>query len=158
MATLKVEVPANSQNILGTAMINAPLQKVFKAYTDKDLFPKWMGGGAKVTLHSFDAKNGGGFSMTNTDEQGNEFMFCGSFHEVADNERIIWTFEFLGLPERGHVALEKMTFHTIDENTTEIKTISTYQSQDDLKGMVESGMEDGWRQALESLEKIAQKA
>ncbi|MFO0920197.1 MAG: SRPBCC domain-containing protein [Candidatus Saccharimonadales bacterium] len=155
MATLKVEVPENSQNILGTAEINAPLQKVFNAYVDKNLFPKWMGGGAKVELHTFDAKSGGSFHITNTDAKGNNYDFCGSFHDVADNERIIWTFEFLGLPERGHVALEKMTFHKIDDNRTEIRTISTYQSQEDLKGMVESSMEDGWRQALDALEKVA---
>ncbi|WP_158516725.1 hypothetical protein [Scytonema hofmannii] len=33
MAHLKVTVPENSQNILGIVTINAPLEKVFEAYT-----------------------------------------------------------------------------------------------------------------------------
>jgi uncharacterized protein YndB with AHSA1/START domain len=41
MAHLKVTIPENSQNILGTVTINAPLEKVFEAYTKEDLFASW---------------------------------------------------------------------------------------------------------------------
>ena len=48
-----------------------------------------------------------------------------------------------------------MEFKAIDDNTTEIRTTSTYQSVEDRDGMVESGMEDGWRQSIEGIEKVA---
>lgn len=158
MATLKVELPENSQNILGTATINAPLEKVFEAYVNKDMFSKWIGGdiAAKVDVDTFDARSGGSWHMVNMDKEGNAWPFGGSYHEVAKNERIIWTFEFLGMPERGHVALERMDFVRVDDNTTEIRTTSTYQSVAERDGMVESGMEDGWRSSVETLEKILQ--
>lgn len=34
MATLKVTVPERTQNIVGIATIQAPLERVFRAYTD----------------------------------------------------------------------------------------------------------------------------
>jgi uncharacterized protein YndB with AHSA1/START domain len=156
MATLKVEIPENSQNILGTITINAPLEKVFEAHVNKELFEKWFSGGFKMKIHSFEAKSGGNWHITNIDNNGTEYEFVASFHEIAKNERVIWTFEFLGMPERGHVALEKMTFRKVDEKTTEIHTVSTYQSVEERNTMVESGMEDGWRMAIETLEKVAQ--
>ncbi len=158
MAKLKVELPENSQNILGTAIINAPLEKVFGAYVDKEMFSKWIGGdlAAQVNVDIFDATSGGSWHMINTDKEGNAWPFGGSYHEVAENERIIWTFEFLGMPERGHVALERMDFVRVDDNTTEIRTTSTYQSVAERNSMVESGMEDGWRSSVEALEKVLQ--
>lgn len=156
MATLRVEIPENSQNILGTTTINAPLEKVFDAYVNKDLFPKWFSGGFKMKVHSFEAKSGGHWHISNFADDGTEYEFVASFHEIAKNERVIWTFEYLGLPERGHVALEKMTFHRVDEKTTEIYTVSTYQSIEERNAMVESGMEDGWRLSIETLEKVLQ--
>jgi len=158
MAKLKVEIPENSQNILGTTTINAPLEKVFGAYVDKGMFSKWIGGdiAVKVNVDTFDARSGGSWHMANTDKEGNVWKFGGSYHEVAKNERIIWTFEFLGMPERGHVALERLDFVRVDDNTTEIRTTSTYQSVAERDNMVESGMEDGWRSSVETLEKILQ--
>lgn len=158
MATLKVEIPENSQNILGTTIINAPLEKVFNAYVNKEMFSRWIGGeiATKVNVDTFDARSGGSWHMVNTDKDGNTWTFGGSYHEVAKNERIIWTFEFLGMPERGHVALERMDFVQVNDNTTEIRTTSTYQSVAERDSMVESGMEDGWRSSVEALEKVVQ--
>jgi hypothetical protein len=45
----------------------------------------------------------------------------------------------------------------IDDNTTEIRTLSTYQTVADRDGMVQSGMEAGWRQGLEAMEKLLHK-
>ena len=84
----------------------------------------------------------------------NEYEFTGCFHEVVKNGRIVQTFEFLGMPERGHVMLEKAEFVAIDEYTTEIHTHSTAMSQEDRDGMVASRMESGWRQSVESLGKL----
>ncbi len=158
MATLKIELPENSQNILGTATINAPLEKVFAAYVNKEMFSKWIGGdiATKVNVDTFDARSGGSWHMVNMDKDGNAWPFGGSYHEVAKDERIIWTFEFLGMPERGHVALERMDFVRVNDNTTEIRTSSTYQSVVERDSMVESGMEDGWRSSVETLEKVLQ--
>jgi hypothetical protein len=56
------------------------------------------------------------------------------------------------LPERGHGAIERMDLvgSTMDRNP-----LSTYQTVADRDGMVQSGMEAGWRQGgLEAMEKL----
>jgi uncharacterized protein YndB with AHSA1/START domain len=153
MATLTVEIPQSSQNILGTVTIHAPLAKVFEAHTNIDLFRQWWGRGNNLEVEAFDAQDGGAWRLTERAADGDS-SFQGSFHEVSPNQRIIWTFEYLGLPERGHVALEKMEFQALDNNSTQIKTTSTYQSREDRDGMVASGMEEGWRQSIEALGKV----
>lgn len=154
MAHLKVTVPENSQNILGTVTIKAPLEKVFEAYTREELFASWWCRGHPMKVYHFDCKDGGSWHIAEQSEDGNEYEFTGCFHEVAKNKRIVQTFEFLGMPERGHVMLEKAEFLAIDEQTTEIRTQSTAMSQSDRDGMVASGMESGWRQSVEALGKL----
>lgn len=156
MATLKVEVPENSQNILSTVTVKAPLEKVFEAYTNKDLFIRWFltPGDNEIIGDTFNAVTGGSWQLGEKSSDGEVAEFCGSFHEVAKNERIIWTFEFLGLPERGHVSIEKQDFVAISENVTEIRALSTFFSREDRDGMIASGMEDGFRQSVEALGRL----
>ena len=154
MAHLKVIVPENSQNILGTVTINAPLDKVFEAYIKEELFSQWWCRGNPMKVHHFDCKDGGSWHIAELTAEGHEYEFTGCFHEVAKNKRIVQTFEFLGMPERGHVMLEKAEFVAIDDGTTEIRTHSTAMSQEDRDGMIASGMESGWRQSVEALGKL----
>lgn len=154
MADLKVSIPENSQNIVGVVTINAPLEKVFAAHTDETLFAQWWCRGNPMTVHRFDCRDGGGWHIAERSADGNEHEFMGSFHEVAANERIVQTFEYLGIPERGHVFLERADFRAVDARTTEIHTLSTAQSQHDRDLMVASGMEAGWRQSIEALGRL----
>ena len=89
MATLKVIVPENSLDILGTVEINAPLEKVFEAFTNKDLFVKWFCRGNQATAKKFEGENGGTWHIAEKDSEGNEWSFYGVFHEILPNERII---------------------------------------------------------------------
>ena len=154
MADLNVSVPESSQNIVGVAAIKAPLERVFEAYTGETLFAKWWCRGNPMKIHRFECRDGGSWHITERTRDGKEHEFLGSFHEVAKNERIIQTFEYLGMPARGHVFLQRADFVAVDANTTEIRTLSTAQSREERDGMVASGMEDGWRQSVEALGRL----
>jgi uncharacterized protein YndB with AHSA1/START domain len=154
MAELKVTIPENSQNIAGVVTIHAPIERVFEAYRDPALFAQWWCRGNPMIVHHFDCTSGGAWHIAEQTADGGSYEFTGCFHEVALNERIIQTFEFLGMPERGHVALERADFVAIDKATTEIRTLSTFQSQQDRDGLVASGMEGGWRQSIEALGRL----
>lgn len=69
-------------------------------------------------------------------EDGGEYEFIGCFHEVAQSKRIVRTFEFLGMPERGHVMLGKAEFITIDAHITEIRTHGAAMNLEDRDGMI----------------------
>lgn len=70
MATLTVTVPDNSQNIQGVAVIKAPLERVFEAHTNAELFKQWFGRGNDMTVHHFDARTGGAWHITERSTEG----------------------------------------------------------------------------------------
>lgn len=156
MATLTVSIPENSLDILGKVIINAPLDKVFDAYVNKDTFTKWFCGKDKMTVKEFEGKDGGRWNVVG-DHEGALYEFLGCFHEIAKNERIIWTFEYIGDLGRGHVSLEKMDFKALNESTTEMNSMSVFLTKEDRDGMAASGMEKGWRETIETLETLLTK-
>lgn len=156
MATLKVSVPENTQNIEGIVRIKAPLAKVFAAHTDAKLIAQWWCRGNPATVHRFDCRDGGSWHIAERTDDGQEHEFCGCFHEIAPNTRIVQTFEYLGLPTRGHVLIERADFVAVDAKTTEIRTLSTAQSRETRDAMVASGMEAGWRQSIEALGRLVE--
>jgi hypothetical protein len=70
---------------------------------------------------------------------------------------MIQTFEFEGLPERGHVILDIMRLEELSGKRTRVTIQSVYQSVADRDGMVQSGMERGVTEGYERLDEILKK-
>lgn len=150
MNETRFTVEPGQQNIVMERTFNASIDKVFDAFVNPDKVIRWWGGRAYATdLETFEARSGGSWRMVQSDEDG-EYAFHGVFHEVAINERIIWTFEFDGLPEKGHVLMETMYFSGIGGQAT-VRSVSVFQSVADRDGMVASGMEQGSRASYDAL-------
>lgn len=154
MAQVSVIATPNTQNINMIVRLNSPLAKVFEAYTQKDLVKQWWSQGDDFKLDYYDPTPGGKWRFITYAPDGTEFAFHGCIHAVEPNKMLIQTFEFEGLPETGHVALERADFSAPSENETEIRITSTYQSVEDRDGMIASGMESGFRKSIEALEKV----
>ena len=134
---------------------DAPRELVFKAFTDPELVAKWLGPhGLKMTIEKYESKDGGSYRYIHEDPNGNKYFFRGVNHEVLAPERIIGTFEFEGLPERGHVALQTARFETLPDGRTRFVSQSLFQSVEDRDGMLRSGMERGVKQGFERLDEI----
>jgi uncharacterized protein YndB with AHSA1/START domain len=73
---------------------------------------------------------------------------------VLAPERIIGTFEFEGLPERGHVALQTARFEALPGGRTRVTSQSVFQSVADRDGMLRSGMEGGVSEGFERLDEV----
>jgi uncharacterized protein YndB with AHSA1/START domain len=144
------------QEIVITREFDAPRELVFKAFTDPELVIQWLGGQCNLTMRieKFEAKAGGSYRYIHTDPAGNEYGFHGSFHETTAPERIIQTFEFEGLPEAGHVALETLKFEALPGNRTRIVGQSVFQSVADRDGALQSGMEQGIQDSHERLDEL----
>jgi len=140
-----------------TREFDAPVELVFKAHVDPDLFAQWIGPhGLVTTLEKFEPVSGGNWSFTQTEKDGSSYGFHGVFHEVSPR-RVIQTFEFDGLPESGHVTLETMTLEPLPNNRTKLTAHSVFQSVSDRDGMVQSGMEHGVQEGYERLDEILAK-
>ena len=138
-----------------TREFEAPRELVFKAFTDPELVLQWLGPSRlKMTIEKFESKDGGTYRYIHEDQNGNQYFFRGVNHEVLAPKRIIGTFEFEGLPERGHVALQTAKFETLPGGRTRVISQSVFQSVADRDGMLRSGMEGGVKQGFERLDEV----
>lgn len=160
MAERKLTVSAEpgKQDVVITREFDAPRELVFKAFTDPELIPQWWGPRYLTTeIDRLDMRSGGQWRFVHHDSQGNEYAFHGVYHEILAPERIIDTFEFEGLPEKGHVVLETMRFEALPGDRTRIIAQSVFQSVADRDTMLQSGMEVGLNDSYDRLVELLQK-
>jgi uncharacterized protein YndB with AHSA1/START domain len=140
------------QELLIIREFDAPRARVFRAFTDPTLYVQWLGPrGGIMTLDVFEPKNNGKWRYIHTDQNGGVSAFHGVYHEVLTPEFIINTFEFEGLPEKGHVCLETLRFEELPEERTRLTAQSIFQSVVDRDSMLQSGMEEGVHASYERL-------
>lgn len=152
-----VKAEPGKQELFITREFDAPRALVYKAHIDPKLYVQWLGPhGYEMILETFEPVSGGKYRYIHKDKDGNEYGFHGTFHEVSE-ELMIQTFEFEGMPERGHVALDTMRLEELPGGCTRITIHSVYQSVEDRDGMVQSGMETGIREGYERLDEILAK-
>jgi uncharacterized protein YndB with AHSA1/START domain len=149
-----VTAEPGKQELFITREFDAPRELLFKAHTDPDQYVQWVGPtDLEMSIQKLDARDGGTFEFTHT-RGGHSYRFFGSYHEVTENERIIGTFEFDGLPERGHVIMGKTTFEELPNNRSRLVHQSVFFSVADRDGMVQSGMQRGVTEGYEKLDKL----
>jgi uncharacterized protein YndB with AHSA1/START domain len=132
---------------------DAPVEAVYRAYSDPELVKQWLGPrGYHMTVESYDLRTGGNYRYVHTDPAGDQFAFRGVFHVVRPDEFIIQTFEFEGVPDV--VSIETLRFEDLGEGRTRLTGHSTYPSQEARDGMVASGMEKGVVEGYERLDEL----
>ena len=154
----KITAEPGRQEFFITREFDAPRELVFKAFTDPKLYTQWLGPRRyTMNLEKFEPKSGGMWRYTHKDKDGNEFGFHGVYHEVLEPERMIDTFEFEGLPEKGHVSLETAKFMELPGGRTRVTMQSVFQSVADRDGMMQSGMEEGINDSFARLDELLEK-
>jgi uncharacterized protein YndB with AHSA1/START domain len=135
-----------------TREFDAPPEKVFRAHTDPDLFIQWIGPrGTEMRLDHYDCRTGGSYRYVATDD-GNEYGFFGSFHEVRPSKVIVQTFTFEGEPDG--VALERLVLEDLGDGRTRLTSTSLVDSFEARDAMLASGMEVGVREGYEKLDEL----
>ena len=152
-----VTAEPNKQELFITREFDAPRDLVFKAHTDPDLYVQWVGpNDLTMTIQKFEMVDGGSWQYTH-ERGGHKYEFFGVNHEIHEPERIIGTFEFSGLPERGHVIMGKTNFEELPGGRTRVVHQSVFFSVADRDGMVQSGMERGVVEGYEKLDELLTK-
>ncbi len=151
MSKLNLTAEPGKHSIVMTRDFDAPRELVFKAITDPNLIPQWWGPRSlTTTVDKMEVRPGGIWRFVERDADGNEDAFHGVYHDITLPERLIYTFEWEGMP--GHVLLETVTFKDQD-GKTRLTDISVFQTVEDRDGMLQSGMEGG---AAESMDRLAE--
>lgn len=158
MLTIKnatsIKAEPGKQEIFITREFDAARELVFKAFIDPRLVVQWLGPrDLTMTIEKFEPKAGGSYRYVHSMGE-HAFGFHGVVHEVTAPERIIQTFEFEGLPEKGHVTLETARFEALSGGRTKLTVQSVFQSVADRDGMLQAGMERGVNESHERLDEL----
>jgi len=155
-ATLTITLPSNREIVM-TRTFDAPRDLVFEAHSSCEHLEKWWGPG-KYTLAvcELDFRPGGAYRFVHRGPDGEEHGFRGEYREIVPPERIVWTFEYEGMP--GHVSVDTLTLEDLG-GKTKLTAHSLFDSVEDRDGMLQSGMEAGaaetWDRLAELLKTIA---
>ena len=150
---LTVTTPSDRE-IRFTRVVDAPRDLVFEAHSSCEHMSNWWGP-RKYEFAScdIDFRPGGKWRIVQKAE-GEEHGFHGEYREIVRPERIVWTFEYEGMP--GHVSVDTVTFDEEDGKTT-ITGTSVYDTKEDRDGMLQSGMESGLAEGLDRLDEYLAK-
>jgi uncharacterized protein YndB with AHSA1/START domain len=145
---LTVTTPSDRE-IVSTRVFDAPRDLVFEAHTSCEHMSRWWGP-RKYEFASceMDFRPGGAWRIVHRGPEGEIPAFRGEFREIVPPERIMWTFEWEGMP--GHVSVGTLELEEQDGKTT-ITSTSVFDSVEDRDGMLQSGMEEG---AVETYDRL----
>jgi uncharacterized protein YndB with AHSA1/START domain len=151
-------LPTDEQ-ILITREFDAPRHLVYRAWTTPELVECWWHANrGRVTLVEIDLRVGGRWRQVMVADDGMEVGFHGEYREVVENERIVSTETYEGLPEGVSEAdgttLNTATFDDLD-GRTKLTLLIRAPNRIARDAIIESGMEDGLQDALDLLEQVA---
>jgi uncharacterized protein YndB with AHSA1/START domain len=131
----------------------APRERVFAAHTDPKLIPQWWGPrDTETVVEEMDARTGGAWRYSSIASDGSKIVFRGFYREVTAPERIVWTFEWDGMP--GYVSVETAEFEDLGDGRTKITAVSVFHTPEERDGMLESGMEKGLNETYSRLDEL----
>ncbi len=157
MNQTKITAEKGKQEIWIEREFDAPRELVFKVTTDPEFISQWWGPREFTTeIDKADVRSGGEWRYVHH-ANGMDTGFHGVYHEVLAPERVIDTFEWEGLPEKGHVILETARYEELPGDRTKLTIQQVFQTVQDRDGMVASGQEKGLRESHERLDELLAK-
>ena len=148
---LAVTTPSDRE-IQMTRVFDAPRELVFEAMSSCEHMSNWWGPRRyEFASCEMDFRPGGSWRVVHhpIDGDGEDQGFRGEFREIVPPERIVWTFEWEGMP--GHISVETLTLEEHDGKTT-VTASATYDTVEDRDGMLNSGMEEGAAESYDRLD------
>jgi uncharacterized protein YndB with AHSA1/START domain len=111
-----------------TREFDLPVDLLFRAHTDAELFGEWMSHEYGTTkMIKLEAKKHGGWEFETRDMKGNKvFSANGVFHEFIQDKKIIRTFEMD--PSSFQVQIEFIEFEALSDDTSKLTIHSIYRS------------------------------
>lgn len=138
-----------------TRLINAPREKVFKAWVNKDELQKWWGPkGFTNPVCEIDAKPGGNILIHMKAPDGAVYPMDGMFHEIVEPEKIVFT--SAALDKNGRRLFEVLNTVTfLEENgKTKVHIHAVVSNVRDEGRPYLEGMNQGWTQSIDRLEEL----
>jgi len=148
--TSKVTTPTDRE-IHIERIFDAPRDRVWRAFTEPELLAQWWGRGNKLVIERFELKAGGHWRFVEHGPDG-VHGFEGRFREVTPKERMVWTFEWDGMP--GYPSVDTVLFEDLGDGRTKVISKALFFTTEERDGMVQSGMEQGLNQSYAALDAL----
>ena len=117
-----VRAEDGKQEIVITREFDLPLNLLFKAYEEPEIFEQWMG----TKVLKWENKKHGSYAFETSHNSNTVFKANGTIHEFVPNEKITRTFEMEGTS--FPVQLEYLTFEKITDESSRLIIHIIFQS------------------------------
>ena len=135
ISTEETAVETSEKQLTVQRAFDAPIDRVFTAFTDPEELERWYAPGPMTTeVHEFDPRPQGTFSISMHGGEGPHDVE-GTFLEVVENERIVHTWQG---PSGGETKVT-ITFEPVDAGTLVELTHEEFDSAEAVQSHVE-----GW--------------
>jgi uncharacterized protein YndB with AHSA1/START domain len=134
---------SSDRDMVLSRLFDAPAKLVFEAWSKPAMLARWWGP-RRFTLPvcEIDFRRGGAYRLVMRDPEGREYPFHGTYSEIVENERIVFTAKILP-------GVEVVTTVTFAEEGG--KTLLTVQQTVPADASAARGQLEGWNGSLEKL-------
>jgi uncharacterized protein YndB with AHSA1/START domain len=132
-------------------VFDAHRDRVWRAFTDPELIARWWARGNELIIERMEVERGGHWRFVERSADGIH-GFEGRYREVTPPQRLVWTFEWDGMP--GYVAVETASFEDLGDGRTRVVTTTLFHTMEEREGMLNSGMEQGMNQSYAALDAL----
>src|SRR5690606_21171765 len=150
----KVTAEDNKHDLWITREFDLPVDLLFKAHVEPDIFEQWMSHEYGTTkVRKLEGKKHGGWHFDTTDAQGNVvFQANGVFHDFVPNQKITRTFEMNDT--HFPVQLEFLDFEALTNDTSKLSIHIIYKSIELRDEMLKMPFGQGMNMAHNRLQEI----
>jgi uncharacterized protein YndB with AHSA1/START domain len=144
---------SSDRELVLTRIINAPREKVFKAWTDPELLKQWFAPHPWTTpVAETDVRPGGASLIVMRGPDGNEFPNRGVYLDVVKNERLVLTDAYTKAwePSEKPFMTVILTFEN-EGGKTKYTARARHWTVADRETHEKMGFHDGWGQCTDQL-------
>jgi uncharacterized protein YndB with AHSA1/START domain len=134
-------------------IVNAPRDRVWRAYTEPALIAQWWGRGNKLVIERMEPVRGGHWRYVEHGPNG-VYGFEGRYREVSAPTRFVRSFEWDGMP--AHVAIETVTMEDLGDGRTQVVITMQMHVPEERDGFLQSGMQGGMDAAFAALDRLVE--
>jgi uncharacterized protein YndB with AHSA1/START domain len=151
--------PASDRDLVLTRLIDAPREKLFRAWTDPALLRQWFAPLPWTTpVAELDVRPGGANLIVMRGPDGNEFPNRGVYLEVVENERLVFTDAYTTAWVPSEKPFMTVIVSFADEGgKTRYTALVRHWTVADREAHEKMGFHQGWGQCTDQLASLVAK-
>lgn len=153
MDTTQPAVPGSDRELVLTRIIDAPPEKLFRAWTEPALIVQWFTPHPWTTVHAeTDLRPGGSSLVVMRSPEGQEFPSRGVYLEVVKNEKLVVTDAYTAAwePSGKPFMTAILSFESLGDKTRYTARVRHWTVAD-REAHEQMGFHEGWGKATDQL-------